>query len=141
MNRKGATFGQWTEGILFSMLIILALGTLTVSIYQQYGKNNDLTFGIGANDTISKFIGYQDSLQTSTSEGEAVTSTTGVSTTTLWGIIRTGATITWTFLSGAYIENLTDLMNLPAYVGLVFRLVYLLSIGFILVKILTKVEP
>jgi len=139
-NKKGVTMSSWTEGILFSLLIVLILGIVVGGFNVMYGEDNQL--GLGGNTTESAFADYQGTLESEIRGGEAeFDSTSGMTLKSSWGIIKSATGIIWDFLTGGWIETIVMYMKLPSEVALVFRILYFLSIGFIILKILFKVKP
>jgi len=45
------------------------------------------------------------------------------------------------FLTGGFIEQIVGLMRFPTAVGTILRILYVLSIGFILIKLILKIKP
>lgn len=139
-NKKGYSMGGWTEGILLSMLIVMILGIVIGGFNVMYGKDNQI--GLGTN-TSKDYIAYQSTLEREIAGGEAVfDAKSGLTLKSSWGIITAGINIIWDFLTGGWIETIIiKMMKLPAQVALIFRILYFLSIGFIILKILFKVRP
>ena len=74
--------------------------------------------------------------------GEAdFSSSSGLTLSSMWTIMRATWTTIGTFITGGWIENVINLAQLPAILGKVLRILYLLSIGFILIKLLLKIKP
>ena len=138
-NKKGASLSGWTEGILFSILFIIVLGVVFAGMNASYGKS--YSTGLNTNATEQAFIQYQDTINNQIGSGEAdFTSSSGLTLKSSWGIIKSGTSIIWSFLTGGWIETIVGYMGLPPQVGLIFRILYYLSIGFIILKILFKVK-
>jgi hypothetical protein len=144
MNKKGASLSGWTEGAIGAMLILMCLGIVIASLNSQYGKNYDSGFGLPTSTTKTQFDAYQGQLQTGL-EGEASTNAiSGVSVVSSWGIIKGGISMMWDFLNGQWIRNSVNLLQLGdagTALGWGLTLLYIFSIGFILIKVLFKVKP
>lgn len=144
MNKKGASLSGWTEGAVGVMLILMCLGFIITSMNSQYSKNYDSGFGLPTDDTKAQFDEYQGQLQTGLN-GEATTnSISGVSVVSSWGIIKGGISMMWNFLNGQWIRNSINLLqlgNAGTALGWALTLLYIFSIGFILIKLLFKVKP
>ncbi len=139
-NKKGYSLGGWIEVILFSILFVAVFAIVIGGMNNRYGK--DYQVGIGANTTESALINYQGTLESQTKEGEATfTSTEGLTLKSSWGMIKNIVTIVWDFLTGGWIETIVIYMKLPLIVALIFRVLYFISIGLILLTILFKVKP
>lgn len=138
-----ASLNGWTEAAIGIMLFLLCLGIVVTYMNINYGQSNDPTFGIGTNETMQKFKDYQGTLQAGM-QGEAETNAlTGISLASSWGIIKAGLSLVFDFVTGAFISNAIGLMNLGqagVFLGLALRLLYVFSIGFILVKLIFKVK-
>lgn len=144
MNKKGASLSGWSEAALGMILMLGALMIIVGFMNAKYNQNNDPTFGMSTNSTLDSFKDYQGTLQTGM-EGEASTnSINGVSLVSSWGMIKTGLNIVFNFVTGGWINNAVGLLSLGEIgnnLALILRLLFILSIGFILIKILFKVKP
>lgn len=147
MNKKGASLSSWTEVALMVTLFVVLLGTLFVHMNAKYGKSYDLTFDGHykfadlSSKTLSSLAGYQDTLQKSVLQGKADNTGLGISLSTTWQIIAAGMGIMWEFTTGGWIEQVVAMAALPDMVGRVLRILFVLSIGFILLKLILKVKP
>lgn len=144
MNKKGASLSGWTEGAIGVILLLLCVAIVIINLNAQYDQNYDSTFGMSSDATREKFEDYQGTLQTGL-EGEASTNAiNGVSLTSSWGIIKAGISLMFDFLTGTWVQNSVALLPLGeagTWLGWALRLLYIFSIGFILMKILFKVKP
>jgi len=139
-DKRGVTLSGWTEGIIFSLIFVLALVVVMVEMNNKYSKNYDPSFGMAVNTTYSNLAGYQGDLANLTNEG--ISSTTGqFSLSSSWQLIKTGANIIWSFLTGGWIEQACVNIGLPAFVAILLRMLYFVSIGYALVKIIMRVKP
>lgn len=141
-NKSGATFSGWTTIIILSVLFVILLVALTANMNALYNKNYDAGFGLPLNETYENMVGLQNTFETATNEGQAsFTSAVGLSVSTSYQIIKSVVYLLWGFFSGSWIEIvIVDMIGLPAIVGVFVRLLYLLSVGFILLKILFRVR-
>jgi hypothetical protein len=128
----------WSEGILFSVLIVILFGGVVASFNGMYGKNNEI--GLGTNTTTEQFKDYQGTIAEQTEGGEVQFVSDGLTLKSSWNIIKSGISIIWNFFTGGWIETLVSYMKLPSEVALIFRVLYFISIGFIILKILFKVK-
>lgn len=143
MNKKAYTFGGWTEIIALSVLFVVLLGIAVVGMNDKYDSSEDPSFGMGiqedANSSLNNLVEYQEQFQNSVKSGSAsFTSVFGLVLSTSYDIIITGMFLFWTFISGSWIFKAVAMMQLPLILGTVFQVLYLLSIGFILLRILFK---
>lgn len=139
-NKRGYSLGGWNEGILLSILVVMILGIIIGGMNVKYNQDNQL--GLGGNVTEDAFINYQSTLEREITGGEAnFDSNSGLTLKSSWGIIKSGMDIIWGFLTGGWIETIsTDYMKLPPAVAMILRLLYFLSVGYIILKILFKVK-
>ena len=139
-----ASLSSWTEVALFMILFMTCIGIVVVSLNSDYGRSENPTFGIVTNSTLNEINQYQSTIEQGM-EGEAETSSlTGVSLGTAWGMIKAGMSIAFNFVTGSWIENAVNLLNWGAAgtaLALTLRLLFVLSIGFILLKLILKVRP
>lgn len=134
------SFSGWIEIILFSLLFMVILGAVIGGLNKEYGNNYDSTFGLGTNDTLNSLTNLQDSFTTATAEGEASNNAnSGISLSTSWQLVKAITSTTWNFVTGDWIIKSVALAQLPAILGVVLRILWFLSIGFILIKLLFKV--
>lgn len=144
INKQGATYGSWIEVILFIVLFVGILAIISTSMNSAYSKSNDLTFGIVTSDTLQNVKDLSGSFSNSTQvEGQmSMTSYGLLILSTIPKMITAVMSLVWTFISGGFINSIVGAMNLGDYAGLViiiFKLLYFISLGLILLKIITKV--
>jgi len=142
MNKKGATLSGWTEVAAFSILTLLLIGIIYANMNLIYGSNIDATFGLNPNSSLAGLKEYQSTLQSNIDTGKADTEAiTGLSVTTVWEMIKAGLGMTVSFLTGGWIEKIsTDLIGFAPEVALIFRILFLISLGYIVIKLLLKVK-
>lgn len=141
---KGAySLSGWAETALFVSLFMLLIGMLIVNMNVALDQDFDSTFGNP--DRLSgvrgDLVAYQDTLKQAVEEGEATSSGTGIGWTKAWSIITSGTRIMWSFLTGGFIEDMVGLVGLPFMVGRILRILFVLSIGFILLKLVLRIKP
>lgn len=140
INKKGFSMVGWTEGILLSVLLVVAFGIIIGGMNVKYDKNNQI--GLGGNTTESAFINYQSTLEREIGGGEVeFTAGEGLTLKSSWTVIKSGISIIWSFLTGGWIETIVMYLKLSSAVALTFRILYFLSIGYIILTILFKVKP
>jgi hypothetical protein len=142
-NKRGFSLTGWTEVALMVTLFALLFIALIANMNVDYNKNIDGTMGLTglASTTQNNISDYQSTLQQSVASGQATSSGLGVSLTTTWSIISSGCSIMWSFLTGGWIEQLVGLAKLPTIVGTFLRIIFVLSIGFIVLKLVLKLKP
>jgi hypothetical protein len=139
-NKKAYSLSAWTEGILLSVLFVAVFAGVIGEMNGLYHK--DYQVGLGTNSTKDDFSSYQGTIQSQITSGEAEFSADqGLTLKSSWGILKTGVSIVWNFITGGWIEEVCSYMSLPTEVGLYLRILYFLSVGFIVLWILFKVKP
>jgi hypothetical protein len=142
-DKRGYSLSGWTETALFITLFIGLIGLLIVSLNVKFDENFDKTFG--RPDRLSgleqDLNDYQNTLQKSVTEGSASSTGLGISLTTTWNILSSGSTIMWSFLTGGFIEDMVSLAGFPMMVGRILRILFVLSIGFIILKLVLRIKP
>lgn len=135
------SFSAWTEGILLSIAVVIIFGIIVAGFNNMYDK--EYTVPIGDNNATRDFVDYIDSGTSEIQGGEADTqSDAGITLKSSWGITKQIYSIVGSFLSGGWIENVFNLMNLGES-GQVYakylRILYVLSLIFAILYILFKV--
>lgn len=142
-NKKAYSLSGWTEVALLSTLFIIMFIGIIAEFNIKYGQNYDGSFGLSgqANSVAGNLSDYQNTLQQNVKAGQASSTGLGLSLTTTWSIISSGSSIMWQFLTGGYVEQLVSLLKFPVIVGVILRILFVLSIGFILLKLILKIKP
>ena len=136
-----ATFSGWFEGILLSLLFLLAFAAVIGGYNSYYGNVvTDSTLGLNVSGVQSAMTEYQNTLESAT-QGEAQYDSNGLSLLTSWKLIKGTGSLIWSVLTGGWLEALTNTAQLPPYFSLIFRILWFVSIGFIILTILFKIKP
>jgi hypothetical protein len=137
-----ASVSGWTEGILFSLAF---LAILTIVIINFNGMYNQ-TYMVGLNDSSnsqSLFVAYQDTAQNQVEGGEVdFNANQGITLKSSYGLIKDLISIVWRFLSGGWIEQVVDMLNLGESgnaLAFTLRVLYFLSLVSALLYGLFKV--
>lgn len=139
MNKRGYSISGWIEGIAFSIIIVIALGLVFTDMNEIHSKN--YTLGLSVSDQIQKLTNLQSQTQNKTVEGEATFGAdSGITLTSSWDMVVTAFTIIGQVLGGSWIMSLSNYMMMPPMVGMIIRTLWLLSLVFIIIKILFKVR-
>jgi hypothetical protein len=142
-DKKGFSLSGYVEVALMTTLFMLLFIGLIAEFNVKIGKTYDGTFGLSSSlaSTQSDLEGYQATLEKSVKEGQSSSTGLGISLSTTWGIISSGATIMWNFLTGGFIETIGGMLRLPTAVSQILRVLFVLSIGFIILKLVLRIKP
>ncbi len=113
-----ANFSSWTETIVFTMAALLII-TLVImgSMDAQYGKNygSQMSGGLADNsNSTSLFIQNNANLYNQTKSGTVGFNSLGISLTTSWTMILNLIDTIFAFLSGGFILNLINALDVGA---------------------------
>jgi hypothetical protein len=143
-NKKGYSLSGFTEASLGIFLVMMCLLIIVSTMDHDYSQNHDSSFGINMSDTRTALEGYQGNVETGL-KGETNTDSTGIiSVFQSWALAKAGIRIVLDFVTGNFITNAVNLLNLGAigfYLGLVLRLLFVFALGYIFIKILFRVKP
>jgi hypothetical protein len=138
-GKKGYSFGGWIEGILMSMVVVIAFGIVLIDMNDIHGKS--YTVGLGTDSTITAITNLQSQIQNKTVQGEAkFGSVAGITLSSSWDMIVTVFAVVGDFLGGNWITTILGYMMIPSSIALIFRILFWMSIAFIIMKILFKVR-
>jgi hypothetical protein len=143
MNKKGVSLAGWVEGAVGVILILGCLAIIVLSMNISYNQSNDPTFGIASDTTKNALIGYQTTIQEGMKGDASTNQINGISLSTSWGMITAGLSIVGDFVTGQWIRNGIGLLgwgDAGTLLGIMLSLVFVLSLGFILLKILFKIK-
>ena len=139
-NKKAASFSTWTTGILLILLFVVILSTAILSPMNTTYSENYST-GIDTS-SLDDFEAARQATDAKISNSTVVQTDQGLSLTETWSITKIVYNAVTSFLTGGFIDNLlTNVMGLPAIVGTVFRILFLMSLIFIIVYLFMKVKP
>lgn len=133
---------NWSEGILLSLAFVLVLGIVVTNFNGMYGENKQI--GLGTNNTATKFIDYQKSASDKIEGGEAdFDSLSGITLKSSWGITKEVFSITGSFITGGWIEQIFAYIHLEEsgqVLAVYLRVIWFLSLIFAILYILFKVN-
>jgi len=144
INKKGSSLSGWTE---IAIGVIIFLGILAIVIVRMnslYSETYNPTFNIVTNETLNSLKGYQGTLESGVAGETAVNIDTGISLSTLGNIIISAVTIMWGVVTGSWIENIIGLLHFGqagTLLALGLRILFVFSIGFIIIRLILKVKP
>lgn len=139
LNKKGVTLGTWIGAIVLSAAFIVMLGVVLTSMNNDYSQNYDPSAGLGkeGQDVIDNFEELESTIDTNLQEGDvSFLESIGLSLSTSWVILKVTWSTIGTFLTGGWIESASEMAHIPSVFGGVLRMLFVLSIGFILIKLL-----
>lgn len=145
MNKKGSTFNGWVIGIGLVALFLMMVNIIYGDMNTKYNVNYDSSFGTGiqsqANDVYSNLSSYQQKIQIATQNGSASFSTLGFLTlTSTWSLLQTSLGLVSSVVTGQWILQGVALMKLPVGLGLFLQLLYLITLGYIILKIIFRIN-
>jgi hypothetical protein len=144
MNKKGLSLQGWIEVGLGITLFLILIGILMTYMNVEYSQNYDQTFGMQTSSTLQDMKDYQGTIEQGM-QGEATTSSlTGISLGTTWSMTKAGLKIAFGVVTGQWLQNAVMLLNIGEagiYLGLILRLMFVISIGLILLRLIFKVNP
>lgn len=138
MNKKAAVSG-WIEVITLSMLFIVLLSGVLVYMNGTYGGDHSIGLDTSAIQKNGSLAGFTVTAQQNIEGGETTETDTGLNLKESWTISKNAFSIVYQIVSGAWIMELTSLMLLPEIVGVVLRVLFLMSLIFAVIKLFFKV--
>jgi len=141
MNRKGATLEGWMQGIMLAVLFVIIFTTVVVTKFnEKYGGNYTIE-GLPTDTIQENFEEYQAGMGEKLQGGEAsFTSVAGITLSTSWDILISTMSTIWYFIGAGWINTIVSYLRLPLIIAYILRGLFMVAIGFILLKILFKVK-
>jgi hypothetical protein len=141
-NKRGFSLGSWLETSLFCTLFVVLLVSLFSLMNANYSRNVEGLDSLNslATATQANLTDYQSTLQQSVNDAQSSSTGLGISLSTTWNIIKTGSTMLWSFLTGGWVSQLVQLIGLPAIVGTILQILYVISIGLIILRLVLKIN-
>lgn len=137
-----ANVSAWTESIMFTLLFLTVIGIVLLGMNADYGKNYSL--GITDNTTQQELINFMNTSESQIQGGDIdFGASSGIGLVSSFGLIRGAIRIVWSFISGGFIQNVMENLNLGASgtaLGIALRIVWFLSLVFALLYALFKVK-
>lgn len=142
-SKKGASFDSYTQMILGIILFLGIIALITVDMNIKYGNHGNETFGFISNGTQDKYLDLADTLQNKTTSGVSILNVFGLSIDTLWAMVQVITSTTWDVIGGNWIAVGVNYLNLGSVGSLfatILQLLLIISVGFIIIKLITKVK-
>jgi len=138
-NKKGSTFEGWTEGIIFSTLIVILFATIILPGMNTKHNQSYQIEGLNTTGVINNFNTYQTNQQDKlTNADPSFLSAVGLTISTSWDILVGVLTMVMFFVTGGWIETIFSYLLVPAIVGQIIRGLFVLALGFIMLRVLLK---
>lgn len=144
-DKRAESFKGWTELMLISVAFVIILAGIVVELNGMYNQNQDPSFGMGlqadANSSLASFVGYQKSLQSTMNSSDVeFTSVFGIVLKSSYSLLLTTVQLFWTLISGTWIMKAVLLMKMPLILGTIFQLLYLIALGYLLMRVLFRIN-
>lgn len=139
-KKAEATFGSWTTAVLF---VLLAIVIVTTQILAPMNTTYNQSFSVGLDTSaIDDFEETRQTADSTLSTSTVEQTSEGLSLTEAWSVGKIIYQAIVGFLTGGFIDNLlVDILGLPAVVGTIFRILFLMSLIFIIIYLFMKVKP
>ena len=138
-----ADLGGWTETILLSLAFVTVLGLIVTGMNLDYNQDNSI--GLTDTSTETLFLQYGNASQGSIEGGQVeLNSAQGITLKDSYDLMKDLMNVIWSFISGGWIEKIANMMNLGTagmIIAKTLRIIYFISLIFILLYILFKVRP
>jgi hypothetical protein len=143
MNKKGVSLSGFTEGIALVVLLLFAIAIIVIGMNTTYNDSKDPSFGMGlqndATNVLNNLTNYQTNYQNAINNGQASFTAFGLLIlSTGYDLLKISVTMAWSVISGTWITKAVALMSLPAQLGLVLQVLYLISIGLALLYVIFR---
>jgi len=135
-----STFEGWTEGMIFSVLFVIIFGGIIVVGMNSLHDGDYVIEGLNTSTMESAFETTQESVHSNIEGGDAsfTSSSSGLTLGSSWDIIKSILAMVMFFITGGWIQTSIMYMGLPEILGWGFRGLYIITMGFIILRILFK---
>lgn len=135
------SFQFWVEVLMISMLTVFLFTIIGTEMNQIHGLNE--SWGLGLNDSTSYFIRLEQKANDTVARSsvESGGTNTGFSWLGAWGILQETYGVLASIVTGGWISNLVAYAQLPVQVGIIIRVLYLITIAFLLIKVILGRTP
>lgn len=134
-----SSFTNWTMIAVFSFMIVLILGVIIGQYNTDYNK--EYTIGLDTSQ-LDGFKEVQDTMQDNVNGGDIVTTDNGVTIPQTIGIIKDVMGLVWSFISGGWIFNIINMINLGeagVYLAIGLQIFYFIAVCLLFLFIIFKV--
>lgn len=144
MNNKGSTFAIWIELVLFIIVMIGALTFIGLDLNDRYSQNHDLTLGLNVSNQLSSLNDFKKDAVNDSLQGQSSLSDYGImKLLTTPKILMQTLSILWSFVDGSFITTVVNAMQLGAIgstIAVVFRILYVITLVFIVLKLVLRIN-
>lgn len=135
-NKKAGSLSLYGEAILSVMLILSLVAGIMVWMNATYDK--DYETGLNT-EAIEEWEQLEQTARGQTT-GEVTQTDSGLSLTSSWAMAKGVYDVIVSFVTGGFIDTLiVDTLGLPAVLAVVLRILFLMSLIYILIKLFFKV--
>jgi hypothetical protein len=132
----------WVEGILLSLLMLSVFTLIVVNMNLDYSKNYEI--GLTDNTTEKLFITYMDTSKSNVESGTVeYDSENGITLKESYNLALSAIKVIWNFLTGGWIYNIVNKLNLGDagnYLARTVQILYFLSVVFAVLFALFKIK-
>lgn len=144
MEKKAQTFHFWIEAMIFVVLFVVIVGIMGADMNERYNKSHDTTIGLNITPTVESLNTYRQDVENSTTQGQASVTDYGVlKLLTTPAIIFKAFGLIINFASGKFIYSIVMAMQLGTYgtyIAIFFQTLYIITISFIILKLVLRVN-
>ena len=139
-GKQGASFSGWLEVIVLSVAIVVLFSSIFSGMNTLHSK--DYNLGLGTKSTVDALEKMQSQVQEKIQGGQvSFLGYLGMSLTTAWDMTLGLVSLIWNFITGGWLEIiLIDYLYLPAEVTMLIRLLWFISLVFVIYKIIFRVN-
>jgi len=140
-GKKGSTFEGWTEGMIFSIMFVIVFGMIVIGGMNLIHEEDYAIEGLETGGIESTFENYQTSQSEKIAGGDAsFLSAVGLTLSTSWDVLTGTLKMLMDFITGGWVESLVSYLALPEEVGYLLRGLWIVTFGFIVLRILFRKE-
>jgi hypothetical protein len=134
---------EWGTGIILSVIVLFAFTSIASEMNHLYNSDQNVELR-DQTDINNSFMNYMDNSQERMGGEIDLSSGNGITLKSSYDMVREFINLVWNFLSGGWIGDVIQLMNLGsvgARLAFWLRILYFVSLIFGLIYLLFKVNP
>ena len=137
----GSNLNTWLEAIIIFIGVIGIVGVIVSGMNGLYSKNNVTPFSDRTDSIMNDLTQYQNATAKNVYSGTPTfLGSLGLSLSTSWSMLTGAFGIITDFLTGNIIRDTCNYLGFPAFIGVLLQLLYFFAIGFIILKILFRIN-